>query len=181
MDKKYTIIATIIILAIGGGIYAWQNNTGPYKGWKTYRNDEVGYSVRYPGEYVANISDYAPGTDLRGNVVLQKLEITDREFPYYVKISFTAYDNSDMLSAEKWVEKEIDPYIFRPASTQRRTTMEIDGFSGFRVEMNNGQSIVVIIQRKEKIFEVGLGVYDREKTAEGRKTFERVLNSLRID
>lgn len=144
-------------------------------------NEEIGYSVKYPGEYVADISDYKPGTDLRGNVVLQKLEITDREFPYYIKISVTAYDNTDMLSAEKWVEKEIDPYI-RPANTQRKKTVKIKGLPGLRLDRNNGLSIIVVMQRKEEIFEVTLsGTYTPGKDVEGRRVFERILNSLQID
>ncbi|MDP2655771.1 MAG: hypothetical protein Q8P17_04610 [bacterium] len=179
MKKKHVINSIAVVLLVIGVGYLVYTQVFVYRDWKTYTNEEVGYSIKYPKEYVANISDYKPGTDLRGNIVLQKLEITDREFPYYIEISLTAYDNPDMLSAKEWVEKEIDPYI-RPANTQKRTTVEIRGLPGLRLERNNGQSIIVVIQ-KEKIFEVGLEVYDREKTAEGRKIFERVFNSLRID
>lgn len=180
MKRKYVINSIAILLLVLGVGYLVYTQVFVYRDWKTYTNEEIGYSIKYPKEYVTNISDYKPGTDLRGNVVLQKLEITDREFPYYIKISITAYDNPNMLSAEEWEKEEINPYI-RPANTQKRTTIEIKRLSGLKLERNQGQSIIVIIQRKEKIFEIGFEVYDREKTAEGRKIFERVFNSLHID
>lgn len=180
MKRKYVINSIAVALLVTGIGYLVYTQVFVYQDWKTYMNEEIGYSIKYPKEYVTDISDYKPGTDLRGNVVLQKLEITDREFPYHLKISLTAYDNSDMLSAEEWVEKEIDPYI-RPANTQKRTAMKIKGLPGFRLDRNNGLSVIVVIEQEEKMFEVGLEVYDREKTAKGRKVFERILNSLQID
>jgi hypothetical protein len=55
------LLALIVLLLIGGGVYVYQQTK--QADWKTYTNDKYGFEMRYPNEWYSFVANsYAPTT-----------------------------------------------------------------------------------------------------------------------
>jgi hypothetical protein len=144
LGMKYLVIALVVALVLVGGGYLYLQDDGdiassvvsdevitdPYAGWEIYRNDDIGYSIRYPAGYDVRepreedlvsvqipIEELLPGAreiiypEYDGEIyvgpkVTSVHSVTFRdEFPLAnLRLSLDSYDNPDGLTAKEWSE-----------------------------------------------------------------------------
>ena len=184
MNKKYTVIATIIILAIAGGVYVWRKSTDFDKGWKTYRNDELGYSIKYPGDFTVKkieITDYDRENNPR-RVELEKESVSFKNRGRSLVFQVSVLDNPLELSPQEWVrwawndplQNELIAGTLNDISISEMVAIATEGTQeetfGFLVYLVNGK----------KAFDfVGGGT--PENRQEDELIFNKFVKSLRVD
>lgn len=117
-NQKVVIATAALVVFLAGGVFAWQYFGAPKEAkspekalqdetanWKTYRNEEYGFEVKYPDQFVLNVDSVGlvGGTneamggsfgDIQGEIVAQSAPYaTTNAFP---ALSFIVFPSADV-------------------------------------------------------------------------------------
>jgi len=110
---KYILIVIILATIVGGGILAWQywwvpkeKGKTPEKitqdetaDWKTYRNEDYGFAMKYPKDWVFEESKDEEGASIFFHTLKKD------EYNMYFKNSFTIYImKTTYTNVQKWFD-----------------------------------------------------------------------------
>jgi len=205
-------VVIILIILITGGIFAWQYFGAPEEtkvlekeavkdetkdetaDWKTYRNEEYGFEVKYPGDWQLDLRG-APSSvrfDVNKDNFLTKKEFRERlgnEYTYrwhyyrwkfYDDIEIKVYvslnelpGNVNNLDLEKWIEKRMEDYLISKNSKKEIT---VNKYKGIEVkELGYGSYRSIFLLRNSFIYNFFLDAYHPEMDI-----FNQMLSTFRF-
>jgi hypothetical protein len=182
---KYILIVVMVAFAVGVGIvgYQWwigkEEVKAPEKvsknetaDWKTYRNEEYGYAIRYPNNYVlkeetmvTTLEEESPPA-YKYSIPVQLLSRVEISFPSFppegAKIEINIYNNADNLTLNQWFDYlENPPDGLEPFRVGDKEPILVAGIESIKgVYGCCGECIKgVFIPNENKIYNLGLKGY----------------------
>lgn len=181
------VIILIVVLLIGGGVYAWlktdnqntssQNNSNPVgvqKEWKTYQNQEHGILLMYPNEWQTSSGD------------IDCASVNEFDSLKLIVFSTCAADNlgGETLTVEETFSR------FKNAFLENGTSSSTN-ISDINVEVINyidpGENGIYALTSNEGTVALWQGtnfsyaLLDEDNQHQGNGYFNDILNSLKLD
>ncbi|MDP2655772.1 MAG: hypothetical protein Q8P17_04615 [bacterium] len=184
MKKKYTVTATLIILAIAGGVYAWKTASDPYEGWKMYRNDEVGYSIKYPADFTVKkieTTDYDRENNPR-LVEIEKESVTFKNIERNIVFLVSVLDNPLELPPREWVHWAWNDPLHDELVAESLSDITINGMQAIATKGTQEKmfGFLVYLVNEKKAFDFA-GGGTPENQQEDELLFNKFVKSLQVD
>jgi hypothetical protein len=170
--KTYTA-ASLIILAIVGGWYLTKQDTLQLKqpipeGWSLYTNNELGYSIQYPKDWI--VDEYALDESVS---VAREVTITPPEAEPFVGYLSMGIDPRPL---------DLIRYVYNSEEDRPFTEQEIEfaDKKAFRYSIDyreygeEGMSVYIYIPYKGKIYWVASGRYDLQEVQQAIASFQLI-------
>jgi len=175
---KYLLIVFILGVLVGGGILAWQFGSLPSlitptptppidetADWKTYRNEEYGFEMKYPKDWTFKVTDPA-----------YWCQITPRNYNCLAAfqiggVHLVIYDNPNGYPAMEWLE-ENNPYNEYEYFISIAKTIKIGGQPGVKIEQTNGRLVTISY--------VARGEYCFRLNDSGGEIFNQILSTFQF-
>jgi hypothetical protein len=199
-NARIAVIGVFIVAALGTGLYFLQDNApsdvpedpnvvDPYAGWKTYTNEEYGFSFKYPGDYILekpleaeDPKKRAPRVTALGDVQLEKVYVQDKE-DYGMLFSVTFFDNPQNLSLDRWMSEKV--HLIRPIEGLITKSVTVAGIPALRDEVKAneyyGFRVYVVFLKGGGVFEIRISTYLEQldmPLEEARDTFQQLVDSF---
>jgi hypothetical protein len=146
--------------------------------WKTYRNDQWGFIVKYPQDWILDEAYKAKGiiwlrTREKQNKINEGLivRLFDIEIKIYSSSSELPNNHNDSLPFQQWIAQKASKYGFT-----RSTPIIINGVSGYQgVALRDTTTYSIFVEYDKKIYEINTGEMEIPTANE-----EGIINSFKF-
>lgn len=197
MKKQYLTIITVLIIALGAGVFVWQKQRNQVQeqpkqeevvkadvstdidtsDWKTYRNEEYGYSIDYPRSWfveeteAANKDPYLRGGDeIGGDIYISNYSAPSKyslgDVPADIfSVSLMVYRVDSSITYDEFIKQR--NYEFNPEHGDSKTELMLNGNKVMQLRMKTtdhpvGLDVVItLVHDSDKMFVLNYSTNER--------------------